>query len=216
LNSLGPDCVGPFDPTQVPFGERFRFGFDDEVFLESWVGSTDLRMVTIKEDPQLVGLLRLIGEVKTHHNATFRKKLALEVPGAPRVQHHPRVNMLLGEFDPAFPPGSECKHDPAQVLTCFGQAVQETAPFGVRSHLYHPGPFQLSETGSEECSRESWCPIGYFGEGVASEEEIAKDDRCPSLGEDFGGSGDRAVLTIGSHTESVALHGSPLLVHFLF
>ena len=205
---VGPDRLAPLDSAQVPLGQCQRLRLDDEVWLEPRIFSADLRPVSVDEEPEPPAAPGLIGELKLDDHPMLREAIVLKVPIAPRPQHDEWVDVLGRQVQPAFPPRPKCAQEVPQILTRLGGVIQRASSGGVRCAPYDPYPLQLAETGGEEGSGEAWCAVGELSEGGASVQEVAEDDGCPSLGEDLGGSGDRAVLAVAAHVRSVAVQGT--------
>lgn len=122
-----------------------------------------------------------------------------EIPLDPRVKNHSGIDMFGSQLEPPFPPFTHGRHHTVEILARFGQAVKEASAHGMRRCLDHPHTLQLSKSGGEKCSREPRSSVRKLGESRRPVEQVTKDDGGPAFGQHFGCSGDRTVLTVGTH-----------------
>src|SRR5688572_23257494 len=85
----------------------------------------------------------------------------------------------------------------------------------LRCRLDDAEPFELFQPLREQCAREPGRAFEDLSEGLASQMQVADDQRGPTLGEDLGSPGDRAVLAVGPHGFSVASRAPGVKSRFL-
>src|SRR5262249_4642809 len=133
----------------------------------------------------------------------------------PDQQHRIEVarRELLGGVTLA--PLAEALHDLAELVPGLGQLILPTASGCERRALDHARVFQLVQTLRQEGARDQRHPAADLVESPGTGEQLAQDQRCPSLGEDLAGHGDRAELTIALHGLDCSQPPGQRQVHFL-
>src|SRR4030095_4324101 len=139
-------------------------------------------------------------EVEAHDDPLRGQRFQVHTPGdlpheKARVQLTP-ADLCTG---PPLAPLSEALDKRPQLLTRRGEVV--FAPTATRpGHAPHDaGVLELLETSGEERARHQGHTPMKVAEATAPAEQLAQDERGPSLGDDLGGLGDRAELTVPLH-----------------
>src|SRR4030095_13960564 len=89
-----------------------------------------------------------------------------------------------------------------QLLTRRGEVVFAPAATGPGHAPHDAGVLELPETSGAERGRHQGHPPGEGAEATAPAEQLAQDERGPSLGDDLGRLGDRAELAVPLHPGS--------------
>ena len=68
------------------------------------MGATDLGLCAVEDEPELVDLLRLIGEVEPGHYPILGKTVSSEAVPAPGIENHPSVDVIGPQLDLSLGP----------------------------------------------------------------------------------------------------------------
>src|SRR5689334_6127277 len=104
----------------------------------------------------------------------------------------------LGER-PGRPPLADRLYDGLEVLAGRRKAIFEGAALGARPALYDLGPLERPHAIGEDRARDSWEAALELVEAGRAAEHLAHDQQRPSVAEDLGGLGDRAILRVAPH-----------------
>jgi hypothetical protein len=106
-------------------------------------------------------------------------------------------------------------HGP-KFLACLRKAVAVTALAVQRLSADHSRSFEVPQSAREQRSRDERDSAMNLVEVLGPGEQLAKDDRSPSLGEDLAGHRNGAKLAkAGLHGLEASLPGTAAQVHFL-
>ncbi len=197
---LDAGVAGRFRPGQlpsVPFHERLGVGGDVEVLVQTGIGLADLGLAVLEQQPvPLVG--SEAGEVQPDNHAVIGESVATK-----RVAHGPQrdewIEVFGRDLEPTSAPLPEGLADLEQIVSRGRELVPVTAPLRLGCGFDDPEVFEVLEPLREEGGGESGRTLEDLAEGLTAQVEVANDQRRPTLSEDFGATGDRAVLAIGPH-----------------
>ena len=193
----------PPDPPHVPAGEGQRVvDGHHQVVAEAGVEAADLHLPPLGQQPE-AHPPGLADELEAHHHPPVGEQVAAEERLRPGPQHDVGVGVLAVHLRPALGPAADGLQHPGQVPAGRRRLVERPTAVRLGADLHHPGPLQLAQAPGQQRPRQPGCAGGDLVEGPAAEQQVAKDDRRPALGEDLRAPRDRAELAVAAHGQSL-------------
>src|SRR5262249_22456521 len=135
--------------------------------------------------------------------------LAIDVAGHPDDQEVgiELVGARLGER-PRRPPLADRLHDRLEVPAGVPETVFQGAGFWGRPAARDLGPLAAPAAVGQDRARDPWEAALKLLEAARAAEHLAHDQKRPTVTEDLGALGDRAVLRVAAHPAHDASRGS--------
>jgi hypothetical protein len=108
----------------------------------------------------------------------------------------------LGER-PSRPPLADRLHNRPEVTAGGREAIFERAAFGAGPALDDLCPLERAHAVGEDRARDPWKAALELVEAARAAEHLTHDQKRPTVAEDLGGLGDRAILRIAAHRPTI-------------
>ena len=96
-----------------------------------------------------------------------------------------------------------------QLPARLGGLVGRARAVGLGADLDDAGALQFPQPLGEQPTGQARGTVGDLVEGLAADQDVAKDDHRPALAQELRRPGDGAVLPVGPHTYSLPLRYGP-------
>ena len=209
-DGLGQPHVTHPDTCQSP-----EVGADHDVDRETGILEAEVDLPPLEHEPPTSRAThgrRHAAEVEAHDDPLRGQRFQVHTSvDVPHEQARVQVTATDLRTGPPLAPLAEALDKRPQLLTSRGEVVFAPAATRPGHAPDDAGVLELLETSGEECARHQGHTPVEVVEATAPAEQLAQDERGPSLGDDLGRLGDRAELAVPLHlsrTPSSCLDGT--------
>jgi hypothetical protein len=199
-------AAASIDEAQLPKvnpRDRFEVRPKYQVVTKTGVAVADIRIIASQHEP--VTLL-LAAELEAHDPALRRQLVEVKV-----VQDRPHqdvaVEVLWLKVEPVLAPDSKGPYQLRELAPSFGQVICRASACGIRTGLNDSHTLETPQALAKQAWRHPMKALQDLAEVVMARQQLAEDQRRPTLGEYLGRSRHWTELAVSRHGLIVFPHG---------